>query len=532
MFALTFLSIELALLMTLWDSTIVSTSVVAITNDLGGYVKSSWLFTSYLLKFGGFPIIWAKASDIVGRKPCLLASMVIFMVFSGACGAAQTFLQLIMFRWLQGIGAAGIFSLTLVFFELIPPSKYAISTSVTSTVISLSFLMGPLVGGAITSSGITWRWIFLLSVMKWARLTIAGLPVLAFAVIVLLVFSPKQLSRESLANRPEEPISERMKRFDILGGTMLLGITVPLTTALQQASEGLSFGSTFVWPLLLVTAFFLVGFLTWQWYTTTRRTIPEPVFPWRFLIHRASIGIILNTFLSGCVMTVCVVQIPQRFIVLYGMSPLAAGIRLLPFAMMTPVGSIWAALLLDRKLVTPNALLLVGGALQTIGVTLFATLTAGRETLPRQYGFQVLIGIGIGFVSTATFLLGPLKMEERDLAVGTGTVAQFRLLGGAIALAVVTCASTPLLRNTLLEAIPPEQTRAILERLKIMPSLPESMQAHVRTSFQRGFEWQMTILIGFAAAHIPVGFAMLREEGFLGMVRLWRGRRRETARER
>jgi MFS family permease len=66
-----------------------------------------------------------------------------------------------MFRWLQGLGAAGIFSLALVFFELIPPSKYAISMSVTNSVVSLSFLTGPLVGGALTSSG-GWRWIFLI----------------------------------------------------------------------------------------------------------------------------------------------------------------------------------------------------------------------------------------------------------------------------------------------------------------------------------------------------------------------------------
>jgi hypothetical protein len=39
--------------MTLMESTIVSTSVVAITNGLGGYVKSSWLFTSYMLTFSG-----------------------------------------------------------------------------------------------------------------------------------------------------------------------------------------------------------------------------------------------------------------------------------------------------------------------------------------------------------------------------------------------------------------------------------------------------------------------------------------------
>jgi MFS family permease len=66
-----------------------------------------------------------------------------------------------MFRWLQGIGAAGVFSLTLVFYELIPPSKYALSTSVTNMIVSLSFLTGPLIGGAITRSG-KWRWVFLI----------------------------------------------------------------------------------------------------------------------------------------------------------------------------------------------------------------------------------------------------------------------------------------------------------------------------------------------------------------------------------
>jgi MFS family permease len=39
-------------------------------------------------------IIWAKLSDILGRKPIALAAMAIFTIFSGACGAAQTMTQL------------------------------------------------------------------------------------------------------------------------------------------------------------------------------------------------------------------------------------------------------------------------------------------------------------------------------------------------------------------------------------------------------------------------------------------------------
>ncbi|KAK7186533.1 hypothetical protein DPSP01_002037 [Paraphaeosphaeria sporulosa] len=515
--ALIYLGIQVALFMTLMESTIVSTSVIAITNGLGGYVKSSWLFTSYMLTFSGFPIIWAKASDIVGRKPCLLAALIVFLVFSAACGAAQTLIQLIMFRWLQGIGASGVFSLTLVFFELIPPEKYAISTSVTNMVVSLSFLTGPLVGGAVTLTG-KWRWIFLMNV-----------PVTSVALVILFFAFPKQLSREPVANRAAESVIQRLKRFDVLGGMLLLGITVPLTTALQQAAQGIAFSSAFVWPLLLVAGLSLLGFLSWQRYITTKRRFPEPVLPWRFLQNRACVGIMLNTYFSGSVMTICVVQIPQRFIVLNNMSPLGAGTRLLAFSLMVPVGSIFAAVLLDRKLLSPNALLLTGGTLQTIGVTLFATLASDTDNLGPQYGYQVIVGIGLGFVTTATFLLVPMKMERRDLAVGTGMVAQFRILGGVISLAIVTCISTPVIRNALLEFISPEHTHAILDRLETIGTLPKELQAQVRDSFRRGFDLQMTIAIGFAAANILATVSMMGKDMFLEDLRFFTSKKESTS---
>jgi hypothetical protein len=48
---------------------------------------------------------------------------------------------------------------------------------------------------------------------------------------------------------------------------------------------------------------------------------------------------IKNTFLAGCVQFVCLVQVPQRFITVNGLSPIAAGIRLIPFEVFAPVGA-------------------------------------------------------------------------------------------------------------------------------------------------------------------------------------------------
>jgi len=76
------------------EVSVVSTSLVTISNDLNEYDRSSWIITAYLITYSGFLIIWSKLSDHVGIKPVLFISMIIFMVFSGCCGAARTINQL------------------------------------------------------------------------------------------------------------------------------------------------------------------------------------------------------------------------------------------------------------------------------------------------------------------------------------------------------------------------------------------------------------------------------------------------------
>ena len=68
----------------------------------------------------------------------------------------------IIFRALQGLGGAGTYALVIViFFELIPPEKFAKYTSMVSIVLALALLLGPLLGGLINNYT-TWRWVFLL----------------------------------------------------------------------------------------------------------------------------------------------------------------------------------------------------------------------------------------------------------------------------------------------------------------------------------------------------------------------------------
>ena len=101
--------ISIALFLTNLEIPIVTTSIVTITDDLGGFDKASWIISSYLLGYVGmYPdispskywsapgvvVIFAKLSDVLGRKPLLATAIIIFVISSAACGAAQTIVQL------------------------------------------------------------------------------------------------------------------------------------------------------------------------------------------------------------------------------------------------------------------------------------------------------------------------------------------------------------------------------------------------------------------------------------------------------
>lgn len=190
----------------------------------------------------------------------------------------------IMFRWLQGIGGCGVYSIgTLIFFELVPPYKWPNYTAISTFVFAIALAIGPLVGGGIVDTT-TWRWVFLINC-----------PAGAASVVLLVLCLPRKLHVEPSAQAnaacsSSEKITS-LRKVDIVGALLLIGACLLLSTALQLAATGDSFGEAPVLPLLVVTPFFWAGFVAWAWYVTTKRVQPEPIFPWRFFKSRQMMAI-------------------------------------------------------------------------------------------------------------------------------------------------------------------------------------------------------------------------------------------------
>ncbi|KAH7130092.1 major facilitator superfamily domain-containing protein [Dendryphion nanum] len=500
-----------AIFLATMESSITSTAVLDITNQLGGYEKSSWLFTAYMLTYCGFQMVWAKLSDITGRKTALLAALSIFTLFSGLCGSSKTLTELIMYRWPQGIGGCGSVAIAqLSFFELIPESKWPAYVSLGAGVMALAYVAGPLLGGIITLHG-HWQWIFLLNAPVGAALLVGlyfTFPNRIWAEPAARREAKINADRKSGIEKEQEGVVSQMKRIDFLGSGLLIGATTLLATALQQAAIGYKWTSVFVLPLLVCSFPFVVAFLTWQWYITTRRTTPEPVFPWRFCVSRVQLGMILETFFVGVVFSVLLVQIPQRFMAVHGLSPMAAATRLLAFGAFVPTGSSIAAVLMGKPKIPPVWIILGAIVMQIFGVIFLSRLPVSAKIDNSQYGLLFLTGTGIGLVNGALVLLVPYAMEKRDLAVGTAAMSQFRVLGGLVGIAIATSVATPYIRSHLAAIVDPGLAHDLLERPETISKLSGELLRSVESTFAKGYNLEVAILIGFAVVQLPVAALM------------------------
>ena len=231
-----------------------------------------------------------------------------------------------------------------------------------------------------------------------------------------------------------------------------------------------------------------------------------------------------NALFLGAPFNVVIFLIPQRFQVVNGTSPLGAGTRLLPFTCACPIGSI-AASILSKKKVPPIYLVIAGSCLQVLGFALLSTAPTAMHMSRAQYGYQSIAGTGVGINIITLILMAPFCVEKRDrgtrvcaldgldvltlhVAVALGSVNQFRYMGAAVGLAITTTVLNSYVRSRLSAFLSQEEIGALLETSAMLSSFPLDVQQRIRSVFGHGYNIQMRILIGLAAAQLPASLVM------------------------
>ena len=131
---------------------------------MGGFHQFPWLFSAYLLGQAVTTPIYAKLSDVFGRKPILLLGIALFLLGSILCAAAWNMLALIVFRAVQGIGAGAVqpTAMTIV-GDIYTLAERARVQGYLASVWAMSSVVGPLLGGVFSQLGI-WRGVFLINI--------------------------------------------------------------------------------------------------------------------------------------------------------------------------------------------------------------------------------------------------------------------------------------------------------------------------------------------------------------------------------
>ena len=385
------------------DSTIVATAVPSIVQDIGGFASFPWLFSAYLLAQAVSVPVYAKLSDVVGRKPIILIGIGLFLLGSILCGVAWSMPALIAFRVLQGLGAGAVQPVAITIAgDIYTLTERAKVQGYLASVWAVSSVVGPTLGGVFSALGF-WRGIF-------------------FVNIPLCLLAGWMLLRTF-----HENVERTKHRVDYLGAGLL---TVALTLIILGALEG---GQAWGWTSAISVAVFTGGALLFAAFILVERRAAEPVLPPWVISRRLLATTALISFGVGAVMLGLTSYVPTFLEGALSTSPILAGLALAALTIGWPIIASQSGRFYIRQGFRKTAL--IGITITVIGTAVLA-LTAATPNVLLVAASCFIVGLGLGLVATPTLIAAQSSVYWNERGVVTGTNLFARSIGSSIGVAV------------------------------------------------------------------------------------------------
>jgi EmrB/QacA subfamily drug resistance transporter len=397
------LSVMLSVGLIAIDATILGTAVPSIVNDLGGFAQFPWLFSIYLLAQAVAVPIFAKFTDLMGRKPIMLVGVGLFVLGSILCGIAWSMPALIAFRALQGLGAGAVQPTAMTIIgDIYSVAERARVQGYVASVWAMSAVVGPTLGGLFVDF-LNWRWIFFVNVPLGA------------------------LAAWSLFRRFHENIVRKQHRIDITGAA-LLGIGASLL--ILGLLEG---GILWSWSSLPSIAILTLGVSLLIIFGFVERRAAEPILPgWVFRSR-----LLNSTNLAALGVGVMLIGLTS-YIPLYAQgvlhtSALVAGFALAALTLGWPLAASVAGRIFLKIGFRRTAM--IGAVVIIIGAALLDLLSE-QSSVWHVAATCFVIGIGMGLVASPTLIAAQSAVEWERRGVVTGTNVFARSMGSALGIAV------------------------------------------------------------------------------------------------
>ena len=447
----------LALLVAALDQTVVGTAEPRIIASLSGFDRYPWVATAYMLSMTVSVPIFAKLSDIYGRKWFFLGGLIGFVAASALCGASgqiplplDGMNQLILFRGIQGIGAGTLFGLTFTIVgDVFSPVERGKYQGIFAAMWGLASIFGPTLGGFLTDH-YSWRAVFYVN-----------MPVGLIAAIAIWLEFPSF-----------KPQGVRRK-VDYAGVFTLTACLVPLLLALTWVTD-YGWASTRVESLLAFSTLMLAVFL----FAETKAS--EPVIP--LVLFRNPIIAVCDvaSFVLGMGMFGIIIYLPLFMQGVMGVSATQSGSMLTPLMMGAVVGSIAAGQFASRT--GKYKILAIGGSFFiALGMILFAQMN-GDTQRAEVIRDMIVAGLGIGLLQPVYTLAVQNAAPREHMGSATASVQFFRSIGSTMGISIFGSVMLTIYNRDFTAQVP-----AGTPAIALRPFSNPLMLEHIRPQLEAGF---------------------------------------------
>lgn len=386
------------------DLTVVNVALGDMRVSLGSdFAGLQWVLDAYALMLAVFLLTSGSLADRYGGRRVFLAGLVIFTAASVACGVSTNIMMLSVSRGVQGVGAAVLYAVgpALIGREFLGRARGS-AFGIFGAGSGLAIALGPLIGGALTS-GVGWRWIFLVNV-----------PVGVVAFVLALLRMPAGAGQGA-------------RRVDWAGlVTFSVGLALLVFGLLRGEQDGWS--SPVIIGSVGASVVLLIGFVVIERARGEAAMLDLGFF--RVTTFRAISVAALLVAASGMAAIFLLVSYVQNTL---GYSPWASGVRFLPMT-----GALFVAAIVAGKLtarVPHRVLIAVAATCVGVGLLLVTPLVSVSSDWTALLPTMLLLGIGLGLFNPPRAALSIGVVDPAKSGAASGTNITFQQVGLALGIA-------------------------------------------------------------------------------------------------
>ncbi len=397
-----------ASLLAIIDSTVVNVSLRHIAGSLGASTTDvAWVITAFAISNVIIIPLSGMLAELFGTKVYFTASILIFTISSFMCGNSTELWELILWRFIQGLGGGALMTQSqTILAASYPPKQLGLASVIYGIGIAAGPALGPTLGGFITDN-YSWHWVFYINVP-----------------LGLLAATTSWLS---IPNVKDQDLKGNIDWWGILFLSIGIG---SLQYVLEEGNSKNWFDSHIILLFSVIAGIGLIAFIYRE------LTADMPAVNIRLLAQYRNLALgVLFSFIIGAILYIAVYAFPLMAQINLGWTATMSGLALMPGALMSTVGLVFSQKAIGKG-VNPK-ILITSGFICTFIFGMWMSFQSENSSFSGLFIPLLFRGLGIGLFMLPVIMMSIQGLSGSDLGQGAGLSNMAKQLGGAVGLAMI-----------------------------------------------------------------------------------------------